>query len=80
MNLERKPPQTPGQPGQEPKFWGEAPEPLLCEEDRPAKRGDEHSGTGALMEEVVHRDNLRNALKKVKNTFLDDLGLTRLSP
>ncbi len=66
MNLGRKSPQMPGQPGHKPRFWGDPPEPLLCEEDRPAKSGDERSGTGALMEEVVHRDNLRRALARVK--------------
>lgn len=66
MNLGRKSPQMPGQPGQRQRFWGDPPEPLLREEDRPAKTGDERSGTDALMEEVVHRDNLRRALARVK--------------
>lgn len=65
MNLGRKSPQMPGQPGHKPRYWGDPPEPLLCEEDRPAKNGDERSGTSALMEEIVYRDNLRAALKKV---------------
>jgi hypothetical protein len=65
MRLRRKSPQTPGDPGQRPRFWGDPPEPLFCEEDRPAKQGDEHSGTRMLMEEVVHHDNLRQALRKV---------------
>jgi hypothetical protein len=45
--------------------------PRRCEENRPAAPGDEHSGTRALMEEVVHRDNLWRALRKVKaNPYL----------
>jgi len=66
MQLGRKSPQTPGDPGQSSQRRGESPVPRRCEENRPAAPGDEHSGTRALMEEVVHRDNLWRALRKVK--------------
>ncbi len=83
MTLGRKPPQMPGQPGRGPRFWGDAPEPLLREEDRPAKREDEHSGTCTLMEEIVHHENLRGALRKVKSNHgspgVDGMTVDQLS-
>jgi RNA-directed DNA polymerase len=56
----------PGKPGRAPRDGGEAPETERREEDPTATSGDEHSGTRALMEEVVTRDNLQRALKRVK--------------
>lgn len=66
MSLERKPPQTPGTPGQASRDGGEAPGPRRREEDQAAARDDEHSGTRALMEAVVERHNLQRALQRVK--------------
>jgi RNA-directed DNA polymerase len=40
---------------------------MLREEDRTATRGDERSGTSALLEAILERDNLRRALKRVKS-------------
>lgn len=45
---------------------GEAREPKGSGEVFRAKRGDERSGTGRLMEQVVERANLKAALKRVK--------------
>src|SRR5258708_22383436 len=45
---------------------GETSEPGRSGEASTAASGNERSGTGHLMEEVVERDNLRRALKRVK--------------
>ena len=66
MSLERKMPQMPGQPGRTVRDVGEARGTHRREEDPSATNKDEHSGTRALMEEVVQRDNLLRALKRVK--------------
>lgn len=66
MDLDGKGPQLPGKPGRAVRGNGEAAAPGRREEDLSAARDDERSGTGGLMEEVVHRDNLRTALKRVK--------------
>ena len=67
MSLERKPPQMPGQPGRTHRDGGEASETERREEDPTATNGDEHSGTRALLEAVLERDNLFRALKRVKS-------------
>jgi len=46
---------------------GEAPGTEHREEDLTATNGDEHSGTSALLEAVLARDNLFRALKRVKS-------------
>jgi RNA-directed DNA polymerase len=66
MSLERKMPQTPVQAGRTQRGAGEARGTMRREEDLPATKDDEHAGTRALMEEVVHPDNLQSALKRVK--------------
>ena len=52
----------PGKPGRTARGEGEARAPALREEDRAATGEDERSGTSALLEAVVQRDNLRRAL------------------
>ncbi len=66
MSLRRKSPQMPGQPGRAERGEGEARAPASREEDRKATNEHERSGTDALMEAVVQRDNLLKALKRVK--------------
>ena len=56
----------PGKPGRTARGEGEARAPALREEDRAATGEDERSGTSALLEAVVQRDNLRRALTRVK--------------
>lgn len=66
MSLDRETPQMSGKPERAGHTAGEA-RPRTCrEEDRTATTEDEHSGTGATMEAVVHPDNLRSALRRVK--------------
>jgi len=57
----------PGRPGQVSRDGGEAPGTEHREEDLTATNGDEHSGTSALLEAVLARDNLFRALKRVKS-------------
>lgn len=66
MSLDRKLPQMPGQPGRVRREADEVRGPTRREEDRAATKEDERSGTRAWMEAVVHPDNLRSALKRVK--------------
>jgi RNA-directed DNA polymerase len=66
VNLGRKSPQMPGQPGRAGRGEGEARAPVSREEVRSATREDERSGTSALLEAVVSRDNLQRALARVK--------------
>ena len=66
MSLERESPQMPGKPGRAVRGEGEARAPALREEDRAATHEDERSGTSALLEAVVQRDNLLRALSRVK--------------
>jgi RNA-directed DNA polymerase len=67
MNLERKQPQMPGAPGRARREGGEASGTTRREEDRAADQGRAHSDTRALLEEVVSPDNLRRALKRVRD-------------
>jgi RNA-directed DNA polymerase len=46
---------------------GEAPRVEQSGEAIPAAQGDERSGVGGLMEQVVERDNLKRALKRVRS-------------
>lgn len=57
----------PGKPGQVSRDGGEAPGTEHREEDPTATNGDEHSGTSALLEAALARDNLFRALKRVKS-------------
>lgn len=66
MSLEQKEPQMPGSPGRAPREAGEDRGTGRRGEDCAETNDDERSGTRALMEEVVHPDNLRRALKRVK--------------
>ena len=55
----------PGKPGRTPGEGGESPGIERREEDPTATHGDEHSGTSALLEAVLERDNLQRALQRV---------------
>ncbi len=77
LQLERESPQTPGNPGQCPRGPGDSPAPRRREEVRPAAQADEQSGTRARMEEVVHRDNLWRALRRVEARVRADTVLVR---
>ncbi len=57
----------PGKPGRARDEGGEAPGPARREEDPTATHGDERSGTSALLEAVLARDNLLQALRRVKS-------------
>lgn len=57
----------PGKPGRTLGDGGEAPGTERREEDPTATNGDEHSGTSALLEAVLARGNLFQALKRVKS-------------
>lgn len=57
----------PGKPGRTLGDGGEAPGTERREEDPTATNGDEHSGTSALLEAALARDNLFQALKRVKS-------------
>lgn len=56
----------PGKPGRARREAGETRGTPRREEDRAATNDDERSGTGAMMEAVVHPDTLRSALARVK--------------
>jgi hypothetical protein len=55
---------------------GEAPRGERSGEARRVARGDERSGTGPLMEQVVERGNAKAALRRVKQL----LKLTHYRP
>jgi len=62
---------------------GEAPRAERSEQASSASCADEHPGTGSLMELVVERDNLKRALKRVKQNKggpgVDGMNLDELS-
>ncbi len=67
MNLGKKQPQPSASEAEPETRAGDAQFGATGEEDPTARREDERSGTRMLMEEVLHPDNLRSALKRVKS-------------
>ncbi len=66
VNLDMTRRQKPAAVGPRPKDWGEALDGRSGGEATSAANGDRRSGDDNLMEQVVARDNMRAALKRVK--------------
>lgn len=76
--------QKPRQLGLPLRDWAEGPEPQRSGEAKTAVHGDERSGTDHLMEQVVERDNVLSALKRVRKNKgspgIDGMTVDELTP